>query len=151
MCETRVAAAPNHTRFPLKMTRGPSRHLSVRNTNAVPPTQPRHDRSVDAQPVLHEPAARPSPTLIQPVYMIAGNQPNSPTPDGNTHVHRLSVECSCLPSALSASDRTAGSTVMPCPHGLRTVNSWAATRASCIQWRNVSNISKIAEEGASGA
>lgn len=48
-----------------------------------------------------------------------------------THVHRLSVVCSCLPSVRSVSDRTAGSTVMPCPHGLRTVSSWAATRASC--------------------
>lgn len=48
-----------------------------------------------------------------------------------THAQRLSVACSCLPRAFSLSDRTAGSTVISCPQGFRTVSSWAAARASC--------------------
>lgn len=49
----------------------------------------------------------------------------------DTHVHRLRVACSCRPSDLSDSERTAGSTVIAWPQGLRTVSSWAAMRASC--------------------
>lgn len=47
-----------------------------------------------------------------------------------THVQRLRVACNRRPRARSPSDRTAGSTVMACPQGLRTVSSCAAMRAS---------------------